>query len=70
MINLITSIFPHFNYIFKFDELSEDEYKDLSSIVNYDFRNLDLIPYNNVEINDLIIKKKKKWITKKTINKN
>lgn len=70
MINLITSIFPHFNYIFKFDELSEDEYKDLSSIVNYDFRNLDLIPYNNVEINDLIIKKKKKWITKKTTNKN
>ena len=30
----------------------EIEYKDLSSIVNYDFRNLDLIPYNDVEINN------------------
>ena len=65
MINLICSIFPHFNYIFKFDELTDDEYKDLSSIVNYDFRNLDLIPYNDVEINNWAPKKKTKWAPRK-----
>ena len=65
MINLICSIFPHFNYIFKFDELTDDEYKDLSSIVNYDFRNLDLIPYNDVEINNWVPKKKTKWAPRK-----
>lgn len=65
MINLICSIFPHFNYIFKFDQLTDDEYKDLSSIVNYDFRNLDLIPYNDVEIDNWAPKKKTKWVPKK-----
>ena len=70
MINLICSIFPHFNYIFKFDELTDDEYKDLSSIVNYDFRNLDLIPYDNVEIDDWVPKKKTKWMPKKKTKKN
>lgn len=65
MINLICSIFPHFNYIFKFDQLTDDEYKDLSSIVNYDFRNLDLIPYNDVEIDNWAPKKKTKWAPRK-----
>lgn len=65
MINLICSIFPHFNYIFKFDELSDDEYKDLSSIVNHDFRNLDLILYNDVEIDNWAPKKKTKWAPRK-----
>lgn len=65
MINLICSIFPHFNYIFKFDQLTDDEYKDLSSIVNYDFRNLDLIPYNDVEIDNWAPKKKTKWVPRK-----
>lgn len=65
MINLICSIFPHFNYIFKFDQLTDDEYKDLLSIVNYDFRNLDLIPYNDVEIDNWELKKKTKWVPKK-----
>lgn len=72
MINLICSIFPHFNYIFKFDQLTDDEYKDLSSIVNYDFRNLDLIPYNDVEIDNWAPKKKTKWAPRKkaSIKKN
>lgn len=69
MINLITSMFPNFNYVFKFDDLPDEDYKDLVPVMNYDFRNLDLIPYDNIEINTWELKKKTKWIPTKKVKK-
>lgn len=51
MINLICSIFPDFNYIFKFNELSDEEYKVLKPIVDFDFRNLDLTICDDIQLN-------------------
>lgn len=48
MINLICSIFPDFNYIFKFDDLKEEEYQILKPIIEFDFKNIDLIECNEL----------------------
>ncbi len=67
MINLICSIFPHFNYVFKFDELSEEEYNDLMPIIQHDFRNIEIILWNNENIKTWKPKNKKKINIKKLI---
>lgn len=43
MINLIASIFNDFNIIFKFDNLTDDEYIEFKNIFSHDFKMIDII---------------------------
>ncbi len=43
VINLLSSIFTDFNLVFRFINISDDEYKELQKIVDYDFKNIDLV---------------------------
>lgn len=42
LINLLISIFDDFNLIFKFNNISEDEFNELKKIINVDFKNLEI----------------------------
>ena len=43
LINLLISIFPDFNLIFRFNNLSDAEYEELAKIADYDFKNIELL---------------------------
>ena len=74
LINLICSIFPEFNYIFKFDNLTEEEVEELQPIITHDFMNIELINSDNIAFHEWEKKPVKKLINlnlkKKQKNKN
>ncbi len=43
MINVLASIFDDLDLMFKFDSLTDDEYKELKEIMDYDFKRVDII---------------------------
>lgn len=62
LINLICSIFPEFNYIFKFDNLTEEEVEELQPIITHDFMNIELINSDNIAFHEWENKPIKKLI--------
>ncbi len=49
MINLVSSIFNDFSFIFRFDELSDAEYAELIDVMDYDFNKVEMIKADNIK---------------------
>lgn len=64
MINLICSIFPEFNYMFRFESLSDEELAELKPIIDYDFRMVEIIGADDLQWEGWT-KKEQKHIFKK-----
>lgn len=69
LINLICSIFNEFNYVFRFDILSDEEIKELKTIIQYDFWMIEIIEDNNIKWDEWKFKNNKKHFFHRKIKK-
>ncbi len=70
LINLVCSIFPGFNYMFRFESLSDEDEAELAEVINYDFKNIELIKADDIKWNKYVAKEKKNMFSKKSSKKD
>ncbi len=67
MINLISSIFNDFSFVFRFDELSDDDYNELKDVMDYDFKMIEIVKSDDFKFKKYEHKERKTLLTS---NKN
>lgn len=71
LINLVCSIFEDFNYMFRFESLSDEDMAELAEVINYDFKQVELIKADDLKWNKYIEPEKKNiWEFSKKTKKN
>lgn len=66
LINLICSIFPDFDYVFRFENLTDEELAELQPIMDYDFRKIELINAEDLNWDVWTNGERKKIFSRKT----
>lgn len=66
LINLICSIFSDFDYVFRFENLTDEELAEIQQVIEYDFRKIELINADDIKWNNWVDDGRKKLFTRKT----